>query len=201
MIYFVKNIRTDDIEDNAVTLDKISRYGVLPTDIFRIDTEFGFDMSGCGLGGIMVQAGVGGNTYYFSYDSSHPDNPYRLSLYYDSTFPKILAFAPVIPVIPNVNKKYSVCASFVHYNAGNINCQVIIQLNQTVYNSLYEGGKRYLKGTIKANIYDYEGQEVPYSVALNRVNFININFTRESLQHNNYQHIILSLVVNASDTQ
>lgn len=199
LIYWVKNITTSQIVDNAITLNKIARYGVLPTDIFRVDlhTE-NFNLDGCGIGCILVQ---GRSNAFFAYDPYHPDNPYRIRVFYDSAFPKILAFAPVAQIIPNSNKDYSIAAAFVHFNAEGVTCQFIVQLSESKYAELYTtSGYRVLKGSITANVYDDQKDPVSYNVALQRVNIFNINFSYSSLNAKNYQHIILDVDMTAAES-
>lgn len=199
LIYWVKNIKTSQIVDNAITLDKIARYGVLPTDIFRVDLHTtNFTMDGCGIGCILVQ---GQSNNFFVYDQYHPDNPYRIRVFYNSAFPKILAFAPVAQVIPNSNANYSIAAAFVHFNAEGITCQFIVQLSEEKYSELYTtNGYRVLKGTIEANVYNDEKTPVSYNIALQRVNILNINFSYASLNAKNYQHVILDLDMTAAES-
>src|SRR5574344_57926 len=94
-LYWMTHIRTSQIQDNAVTLDKIALAGVLPTDIFRIELISTVELSGCDIGGVVMQ---GVSKHLFAYDAQYPNNPYRLFSYYDSAFPKILAFSPVVPI-------------------------------------------------------------------------------------------------------
>ena len=100
--FLVRHIKSFQINKYAITLDKISKAGVLPTDIFRVDIDSSISLDGCGIGGVIVQ-GVSNN--FFTYDSSNPNNPYRLRSYYNSSFPKILAFSPVTQVIENYQKQ------------------------------------------------------------------------------------------------
>lgn len=197
LYWLAKNINTIQILDHAVTLDKIAKYGVLPTDIFRVDLHTSnFNMDGCGLGCILVQ---GSDNNFFNYDPYHPDDPYRIRIFYNSAFPKILAFAPVAQIIPNSNNNYSIAAAFVHFNAEGVTCQVLIQLSESKYADLYTtSGYRVLKGTITADVYDDRKTPVNFNIALNRVNILNINFSHATLTVKNYQHIILDLEMEAA---
>lgn len=197
LYWLAKNINTIQILDHAVTLDKIAKYGVLPTDIFRVDLHTSnFNMDGCGLGCILVQ---GSDNNFFNYDPYHPNDPYRIRIFYNSAFPKILAFAPVAQIIPNSNNNYSIAAAFVHFNAEGVTCQVLIQLSESKYADLYTtSGYRVLKGTITADVYDDRKTPVNFNIALNRVNILNINFSRATLTVKNYQHIILDLEMEAA---
>lgn len=197
LYWLAKNINTIQILDHAVTLDKIAKYGVLPTDIFRVDLHTSnFNIDGCGLGCILVQ---GSDNNFFNYDPYHPDDPYRIRIFYNSAFPKILAFAPVAQIIPNSNNNYSIAAAFVHFNAEGVTCQVLIQLSESKYADLYTtSGYRVLKGTITADVYDDRKTPVNFNIALNRVNILNINFSHAILTVKNYQHIILDLEMEAA---
>lgn len=193
--FLVRHIKSFQINKYAITLDKISKAGVLPTDIFRIDINSSLSLDGCGIGGVIVQ---GVNNNFFAYDSSYPNNPYRLSSYYDSSFPKILAFSPVTQVIENAEFDYSICSSFVHFTDEGITCQIIIQLSKTRYDSLYSSGYRYFKGIISGDVYDYQLSGKNYSVALNRITILNLNLSKETLTQKRYQHIVLKLTLDAS---
>lgn len=193
--FLVRHIKSFQINEYAITLDKISKAGVLPTDIFRIDINSSLSLDGCGIGGVIVQ---GVNNNFFAYDSSYPNNPYRLSSYYDSSFPKILAFSPVTQVIENAEFDYSICSSFVHFTDEGITCQIIIQLSKTRYDSLYSSGYRYFKGIISGDVYDYQLSGKNYSVALNRITILNLNLSKETLTKKRYQHIVLKLTLDAS---
>lgn len=193
--FLVRHIKSFQINKYAITLDKISKAGVLPTDIFRIDINSSLSLDGCGIGGVIVQ---GVNNNFFAYDSSYPNNPYRLSSYYNSSFPKILAFSPVTQVIENAEFDYSICSSFVHFTDEGITCQIIIQLSKTRYDSLYSSGYRYFKGIISGDVYDYQLSGKNYSVALNRITILNLNLSKETLTQKRYQHIVLKLTLDAS---
>lgn len=193
--FLVRHIKSFQINKYAITLDKISKAGVLPTDIFRIDINSSLSLDGCGIGGVIVQ---GVNNNFFTYDSSYPNNPYRLSSYYNSSFPKILAFSPVTQVIENAEFDYSICSSFVHFTDEGITCQIIIQLSKTRYDSLYSSGYRYFKGIISGDVYDYQLSGKNYSVALNRITILNLNLSKETLTQKRYQHIVLKLTLDAS---
>lgn len=194
--FLVRHIKSFQINKYAITLDKISKAGVLPTDIFRIDINSSISLDGCGIGGVIVQ-GVSNN--FFAYDPSYPNNPYRLRSYYNSSFPKILAFSPVTQVIENAEFDYSICSSFVHFTEEGITCQIIIQLSKTKYDSLYSAGYRFFKGTINGDVYDYQLSGKNYSVELNRITILNLNLSKETLTQRSYQHIVLRLTLDASE--
>lgn len=194
--FLVRHIKSFQINKYAITLDKISKAGVLPTDIFRIDINSSISLDGCGIGGVIVQ---GVNNNFFEYDSSYPNNPYRLRVFYNSKFPKILAFSPVTQVIENAEFDYSICSSFVHFTDEGITCQIIIQLSKTKYDSLYSAGYRYFKGIISGDVYDYQLSGKNYSVALNRITILSLNISKETLTQGSYQHIILKLTLDASE--
>ena len=194
--FLVRHIKSFQINKYAITLDKISKAGVLPTDIFRIDINSSISLDGCGIGGVIVQ-GVSNN--FFAYDPSYPNNPYRLRSYYNSSFPKILAFSPVTQVIENAEFDYSICSSFVHFTEEGITCQIIIQLSKTKYDSLYSAGYRFFKGIISGDVYDYQLSGKNYSVELNRITILNLNLSKETLTQKSYQHIVLNVTLDASE--
>lgn len=196
LLYYATHINTSRILDNAVTLSKVSKAGVLPTDIFRVDIKTNFDMSGCAIGCILVQ---GDSNNFFVFDPSHPDNPYRLRVYYNSAFPKILAFCPVTRVVTNNNRNYSIAAPFVHFTEDGITCQIMVYLSQEQYNSLYNtSGYRVLKGTITADIYDNKKSPISYNIEFNRVNILNINISKTVLNQGTLQHVVLDVTMNAA---
>ena len=194
--FLVRHIKSFQINKYAITLDKISKAGVLPTDIFRIDINSSISLDGCGIGGVIVQ---GVNNNFFAYDPSYPNNPYRLRSYYNSSFPKILAFSPVTQVIENAEFDYSICSSFVHFTEEGITCQIIIQLSKTKYDSLYSAGYRFFKGIINGDVYDYQLSGKNYSVELNRITILNLNLSKETLTQKSYQHIVLNVTLDASE--
>ena len=190
------SIPTNKLEDNAVTLQKVAKYGVLPTDIFRVDLHVtNFDLDSSGLGCLIVQ---GENNNYFVYDATHPWNPYRLRLEYDSTFPKILAFYPINRMVPGTLGMYSIAAPFVHFDEDGITCQVILFLSNETYNTLYTNGYRVLKGTVGANVYDDQKEVINYNIALNGANYLNLSFSQADLLVGEHQHIILDIQMTAA---
>lgn len=194
--FLVRNIKSFQIYKHAITLDKIAKVGILPTDIFRIVINSSFSLDGCGIGGVIIQ-GVDAN--FFAYNPSYPNNPYSLRTSYDSSFPKILAFSPVTPVVENAEYDYSICSPFIHFTEEGITCQIIIQLSKAKYEVLYNSGCRYFKGAIKGNVYDYQLDETNYSVALNRITILNLNLSKEILTQKSYQHILLECTLSYSE--
>lgn len=199
LVYWVTHVSTSRINDGAVSLAKIARYGVLPTDIFRVDLHTSFDMSSSAIGCVLVQ---GASNQFFGYDQHYPDNPYRLTVFYRSDYPKILAFCPVTRVVTNDNYNYSVAAPFVHFTEEGITCQFIVYLSQDTYDTLYNSPNnfRYLKGTITADVYNDEKSAVNFSIEFHKVNILNINFQESSLIVRTFQHIILKVDMTASTT-
>lgn len=196
--YWVKHITAEQLLNNIIGFDKLQAAGVLPTDIFRLDLTTSFDFSGCGFGGVVVQ-GVSNN--FFSRDSGYPYNPYRIRLYYNSAFPKILGFVPVIPVIPNNTNQYSNACSFVHYDGDDgATLQFIIQLSEDKYDELYKAGSRYLQCLIQADIYGSKSNQKTVYIDMNYINIININVPGASLQHGGQQHIVFSASITPTET-
>ena len=196
--YWVKHITAEQLLNNIIGFDKLQAAGVLPTDIFRLDLTTSFDFSGCGFGGIVVQ---GESNNFFSRDSNYPYNPYRIRLYYNFTFPKILGFVPVIPVIPNNTNQYSNACSFVHYDEDDgATLQFIIQLSKDKYDELYEAGSRYLQCLIQADVYGSKTDQQTVYIAMNYINIININLTAASLQRGGQQHIVFSASITPTET-
>lgn len=196
--YWVKHITAEQLLNNIIGFDKLQASGVLPTDIFRLDLTTSFDFSGCGFGGVVVQ-GVSNN--FFSRDGGYPYNPYRIKLYYNPAFPKILGFVPVIPVIPNNTNQYSNACSFVHYDEDDgATLQFIIQLSEDKYDELYEAGSRYLQCLIQADIYGSKSNQKTVYIDMNYINIININVPGASLQHGSKQHIVFSASITPTET-
>ena len=192
LVYLVNNIDADQLVKNIIGFDEIAKSGVLLTDIFRIDLTTSFDFAGGGLGGVMVQEY--GN-FFFTQDDTYPYNPYRLRLFYNSAFPKILAFAPVIPVIPNNTNQYSNACGLVHYVEGDATLQAIMQLPKSTYDSLYSAGNRYLKCVIQADLYNSLTDEQTVYISMNYINILNINVRQSALIKGGQQHIIFKVSV------
>lgn len=190
--YLLKNINGSQLIDNIINFNKIAKSGVLPTDVFRVDLTTSFDFSGGALGGIMVQDY--GN-FFFSQDPAYPYNPYRIRLYYNSAFPKILAFVPVTPVLPNVTNQYSNAGSLVHYVEGDATLQAIFQISKSRYDSLYSAGNRYFKCVIQADVYNSLTDEQTIYISMEYVNILNITLRQASLNRGGQQHIIFKLSV------
>lgn len=197
LAYLVTHIDNSQMLNNIIDFNKISKAGVLPTDIFRIDLTTSFDFTGGGLGGVMVQ---GYENFFFRQTNEYPYNPYRLRLYHNSAFPKLLAFAPVIPVIPNVTNQYSNAIGLVHYTEGDATLQAIFQIPKSTYDTLYKADNRYFKCVIKADIYNSLTDEQTVYIAINYVNILNINLRKNSLNRGGQQHIIFKLSVTAVET-
>lgn len=193
--FLVRNIKSFQIKKHAITLDKIAKTGVLPTDIFRIDVNSSTSLDGCGIGGVIVQ---GGNDEFFIYNYHYPNNPYIPKYLNRESLPKILAFSPVTPIIENAEFDYSICSSFVHFTEEGITCQIIIQLSKAKYDSLYNDGYRYIKSVINGDVYGYQLNETNYSVALNKITILNVNLSKETLMQGSYQHIVLKLTLSPS---
>lgn len=191
--YWVKNIASEQLLNNIIGFDKLKAAGVLPTDILRLDLTTSFDFTGCGFGGIIVQ-GVSNN--FFTSDPSYPYNPYRIRLFYDSSFPKILGFIPVIPVIPNNTNQYSNACSFVHYDENDgATLQFIIQLTKSKYDELYGEGNRYLQCIVQADVYNSKTDQQTVYKEMSYINIINVNLTAAALQRGGQQHIIFSVSI------
>ena len=190
--YLAKNVNGSQLVDNIINFNKIAKSGVLPTDDFRVDLTTSFDFSGGALGGVMVQDY--GN-FFFSQDPTYPYNLYRIRLYYNSAFPKILAFIPVTPVLPNVINQYSNAVSLVHYVEGDATLQAIFQIPKSRYDSLYSEGNRYFKCVFQADIYNSLTDEQTIYISMEYVNILNITLRQASLNRGGQQHIIFKLSV------
>lgn len=193
--YLVNNIDSDQIKDNIIEQKHIVQAGIFPTDIFRIDLTTTFDFSGSALGGIVSQ---GKGNDYFMVDNTYPYSPYRLYKYYDSTFPRILSFIPVIPVISNVTNEYSNANSLIHYQSGPINVQFIFQIPKSTYDNLYNLGGRYFKCTIQLDIYNHQTDQNIVYTSMSYVNIVNINLMESAVSVGDWQHIILKVTVESS---
>lgn len=169
------------------------------SDIFRVDITSTVALGGSGIGCVVVE---GANKNYFSYDASHPNCPYRISLFYDSTLPRIFAFQDTAPVIENDAKQYSAASPLVHFKEGAITAQIIIYLSQDKYDALYADGKRYIKwSTNTMDVYGYSiTPGVTHYAEMRRVNIFSCNITKETLNEGWQQHIVLDLNVDFTAT-
>lgn len=192
LVHLVNNISGYQLNDGIIDFSKIDKTGVLPTDLFRIDLTTSFDLVGGGLGGVIIQ---GKNKNYFTNDEAFPYSPYRIKTYYDSAFPKILSFVPVIPVIPNDTNFYSNAGSLVHYTEGDATLQMIFQIPKTTYTSLYNAGNRYFKCVISSDVYYHLTTEVTNYIPLQYMNYINVNLLQEVLNAGTQQHIVFKISV------
>lgn len=192
LAYLAGHVDASQLIDNIIDFTKIAKTGVLPTDIMRFDVTTSFDMTGCGIGGVMVQ---GYGNFFFSQDNVYPYNPYRLRLYYNPQFPKILSFVPVIPVMPNSVNQYSNANSLVHYVDGDATLQLILQITKAKYNTLYTDGNRYFKCVIQADVYSSLTDEQIVYISMNYVNILNINLRQSSLIKGGQQHIIFKATI------
>ena len=190
--HFVNNISGEQLNNGIIDFLKIDKAGVLPTDLFRIDLTTSFDFSGGGIGGVVIQ---GYDENYFTNDDSYPYSPYRITNYYNSYFPKILSFVPVIPVIPNDTNFYSNAGGLVHYIDGDASVQAIFQIPKSTYQSLYNAGNRYFKCIISADVYNHLTQEKTVYISLNYVNYVNVNLLKSALTAGVEQHIVFKMSV------
>lgn len=195
LLYLVSNIGAEQLKDNIIGFDKIGKTGVLPTDILRLELTTSFDFNGA-IGGVMTQ---GRNYEYFSTDSTYPYNPYRLTDYYNPSFPKALSFVPVTPVLPNVTNNYYAAGSMVNYK-GDVNVQFIYQIPKSTYDTLYGQGYRYFKCVASSDVYGFVTDEVAVSMAMNYVNILNIKLSEATMNVSNKQHIVIKLSVTPSKT-
>ena len=88
----IDELSNDKIEALTIQESRLA-VGVLPTDILRVDIQSNVDLSGCGFGAVFVA----GDNGFFEPKTDYPNNPYRISSYYDSgdwDYP-ILGFSPV----------------------------------------------------------------------------------------------------------
>ena len=192
LVHLVNNISGEQLNNGIIDFLKIDKAGVLPTDLFRIDLTTSFDLVGGGLGGVIIQ---GKNENYFTNDEAFPYSPYRIRIYYNSEFSKILSFIPVIPVIPNDTNFYSNAGSLVHYTEGDATLQMIFQIPKTTYTSLYNVGNRYFKCVISVDVYDHSTTEVTTYIPLQYMNYINVNLLQAVLNAGTEQHIVFKISV------
>lgn len=192
--YFSTHLDNDYIPDGEITYPKLFKYGISPTDIFRLELSSGFDFSNCGFGGCVYQ----GDGFLFQYDSNYPYNPYRLTTYFDDTYPKILGFAPVIPVVVNSNQTYYNAGSLIHYIDSDITIQFILSISKTTYDALYSQGYRYLQCVASADVYNSQTDSQTWYVALNQITYGNMTITKSRLNMGGMQHIIMKLSVTPS---
>lgn len=215
LIYWIthignSNIKVRSIEENRMHL------GTYPSDIFRVDIKSSDDLTGCGFGCCL---NAGEDMGFFMYDSSHPNNPYRIQQSYmvvgSEDWP-ILAFCPVTQVISNTQNEYSVAATMPHYK-GHLTesvwegqpdyligmcLQTQIYLSQTKYDSLYNAGKRYVK--IEVTTVDvYGSSRMPTTtvtyIEMHRVNIWGLNFSVDDLAGTN-RHVIVGYNISFTAT-
>jgi len=198
LVYWVNNISGEQLNDGIINFSKIDKKGVLPTDLFRIDLTTSFDFTGGGLGGVIVQ---GDDVEYFTNDDAYPYSPYRIRLFYNSDFPKILSFIPVVPVISNDTNLYSNAGGLVHYTEGAATLQMIFSIPKATYTSLYNAGNRYFKCVITVDIYNYKTQESTIYISLKYMNYISVNMLQSVLTAGTQQHIIFQVSVTPVTTQ
>lgn len=190
--YLVNHVNTDQLVDGSVTYAKLTKIGIIPTDIFRLDLTTSFDFTGCSLGGVVIK---GTDNDFIVNDSTYPYNPYRLGTYYNSGFPPILSFLPQQVVIPNSTNYYSNAASLVHYEADNITVQFVFVLLKSVYDTLYNDSYRYFKCIIQADVYNHKTDEYTVYISMNYVNIVNMNIMKESLIKGGQQHIVVKMSI------
>lgn len=167
----------------------------LPTDILRFDVTAHFTMNGCAFGGVMVQ---GYENFLFTQTSSeYPYNPYNLGTSYNSEFPKILSFVPVIPVVFNrLYEQYSNANTLVHYTEGDVTLQLIFQIQKDVYDSLH-ADYHALRCNMEVNVYGSLIEEQEVTVELNYINIFNISLKQSTLMKGDKQHIIFKALITA----
>ena len=208
LVYWVTHITNDKIEALTIQESRLA-VGVLPTDILRVDIQSNVDLSGCGFGAVFVA----GDNGFFEPKTDYPNNPYRISSYYDSgdwDYP-ILGFSPVTQVIANNENQYSVATKIPHYE-GHLTTgsswdgepdysylvgaylQVMIHLSQSKYDSIYNSGKRYLKISI-TSVDVYGAQRMPtttvYYYSLQRVNIWGLKFLVSDFASTSTKHIVV----------
>lgn len=186
-------IQIGDTTDRAVSklqyqinenLDKINETrSILPSDILKFKITSEFDFNG-GFGFITLRSSD--STIIsdgFLKQLAEGFDLYNLRIVSHSKMPdvNVLSFAPVIPIIKNTDKIYSIAAPFPHYIKENIVIQFLIQLEESVYNSLYSSGKRNLRLKGTADVYGYVTPEINSFVTMSPVSIFKISVSKETL--------------------
>lgn len=219
LIYWVTHVINDRINKWTIQESRMS-VGVFPTDILRIDIQSNYDLTGCGFGAVMI---AGDDEGLFISSPSYPNNPYRISTYWDSgnwDCP-ILAFSPVTQIISNNENQYTVASPIPHYKghlayylpSGSWDdphehmvgayLQVQIHLSQTKYDTLYASGKRYIKVTVTmVNVYGASRMPTTTSmfISMSRVNIWNLKFDVEDFASTAEKHIIVGWNIEFTNT-
>ena len=222
LIYWVRNITTDQIVDKAVTERKMG-LGTYPTDICRLDIEVSFPTGISAETLILTNTSVGfcllaGQYGPFRYDSTDANNPYRLStglIVAGSKDYPIISFAPVLAPQNNTEHDFSIAAPMLHYTGHWVESdweeeppyqvgayfQSQILLSQTIYDALYNAGMRYIKVTINSvDVYGNTSISVAQQkIEMNRVNIWGFPLTVAQLQAGSNRHMIVKITISFSE--
>lgn len=196
--YAVSHITNDQIVDETIDYTKVVNKAFFATDIFRIELKpqnFTFDG---GIGACIVE---GYQNEFFAADANYPYNPYRVTSFYSSSFPRVVAFTPVIPVMANDQNCYANAASFIHITDSDITLQFLIQLTKAKYTELKNAGYVYFKFEATADVYGTTKSTSAWYVSIGMTNTANVNIMKSVLQSGTYQHIMFDLKVTATKTQ
>lgn len=211
LLYWVKHVANANIVDQTIKFEKFA-IGAYPTDIFRVDIKSNQDLSSCSIGCVCF----GDDDGLFTYTSLYPNNPYRISTswYGDGPDVPVLGFCPVGRVCNNNEHEYSVACPIPHYTGmkatdiwgdtyiRGLCLQVMIQLNQEKYDSLYNDGYRWVKITATTvDIYDVKhmpSNPVTY-ISMGRVNIWSLSAQANELTGNG-KHIIVGFSISFTTT-
>lgn len=217
LVYWVTHITNDKIEVRTIQESRLA-VGVLSTDFLRVNIQSNVDLSGCGFGVVFVT----GDNGFFAPSYQYPNDPYRISTWYDSgnwDYP-ILGFAPVTQVIANNENQYSVATPIPHYKGHlteeenvfggepeeitvGAHLQVMIHLSQGKYDSIYNSGKRYIKISV-TSVDVYGASRMPETTtlyfSLQRVNIWGMKFDVSDFASNAKKHIIVGWNIEFTNT-
>lgn len=163
-------------------------YGVLPTDICKVIAFWPLSaitpttFTGLGIGCVVVQ---GQNNQLFSRDDAHLYDFYSFYPYFpqSSTHPKILGFAPVIPVMINDSMQFSSACPFVHYaGEGGVTMQLIICIPKTMLEGWQADGYLYLECDPSATVYGKQANIPSKTLLMSYTNFFNFWITENELK-------------------
>lgn len=191
LLYRVTHITNDDLNNYIVNADKISKYGVAPTDILRVDYDI--NMNAEYAVGLCLNEGSDG---MFSMDDSYPWNPYRVAIRsYSSNPPVILGFVPVIfnPLYLMGSKYYAANASAILNRGGRTACnlQIMVTFSAAGLAALAAAGKTTFNVSWELDIYGYIRNGSSEGIPVRQTSIFKISLPQDNMTSTTYNHIIL----------
>ena len=192
LLYRVTHITSNDLINSSVNADKVSKYGIVPTDILRVDYDINMN----------AEFAVGlcfneGSDPIFGTSSAYPWNPYRLLTRSYQLEPKaILGFIPAVfnPLQEQGGRYYAANASTVINRGGRMSCnlQVIVIFSAAGLAVLRGAGKTEFSVAWEIDIWGYTRNGSQNNIPLNQTSVLNISLPQDNLTATDYNHIILS---------